>query len=102
MDKKPKIFCILKIVGFVGVAIAITGFILVGVGFGDFESNNFMIGGFLSAGGVFMAISGLVVGFRPEIAKLSIQSNKYIQQQNNTAEIRPVWLGSVDIFSSKK
>ena len=42
--KKPIRFIILKIVGFVGVAVLIAGIVLAINGFGDFESNNFMIG----------------------------------------------------------
>ena len=81
-NNKPKYFIIFKIVGFIGIILAITGFVLTFVGFGDFESNNFMIGGLIAAFGLFIGVSGLMIGFRPEITKASTQSIKYIQQEN--------------------
>lgn len=81
-NNKPKYFIIFKILGFIGVILAIAGFVLTFVGFGDFESNNFMIGGLMATFGLFIGVSGLVIGFRPEIAKASTQSIKYIQQEN--------------------
>ena len=96
MNNKPKHFIIFKIIGLIGIILAIIGFVLTFVGFGDFESNNFMIGGFLSTFGLFIGISCLMIGFRPEITKMSAKSAKYIQQENkedfrdiasNTAEI---------------
>jgi len=96
MNNKPKHFIILKIIGLIGIILAIIGFVLTFVGFGDFESNNFMIGGFLTTFGMFIGISCLIIGFRPEITKMSAKSAKYIQQENkedfrdiasNTAEI---------------
>ena len=96
MNNKPKHFIIFKIIGFIGIILAIIGFVLTFVGFGDFESNNFMIGGFLTTFGLFIGILCLIIGFRPEITKMSVKSAKYIQQENkedfrdiasNTAEI---------------
>jgi len=96
MNNKPKHFIIFKIIGLIGIILAIIGFVLTFVGFGDFESNNFMIGGFLTTFGMFIGISCLIIGFRPEITKMSAKSAKYIQQENkedfrdiasNTAEI---------------
>lgn len=96
MNNKPKHFIIFKIIGLIGIILAIIGFVLTFVGFGDFESNNFMIGGFLTTFGLFIGISCLIIGFRPEITKMSAKSAKYIQQENkedfrdiasNTAEI---------------
>jgi hypothetical protein len=81
-NNKPKYFIIFKIVGFIGIILAIAGFVLTFVGFGDFESNNFMIGGLMAAFGLFIGVSGLMIGFRPEITKASTQSIKYIQQEN--------------------
>ena len=95
-NNKPKHFIVFKIIGFLGVVVAITGLILTIVGFGDFESNNFMIGGFMGTIGLFVGISCLIIGFRPEITKMSAKSIKYIQQENkedfkdianNTADI---------------
>ena len=96
MNNKPKHFIIFKIIGLIGIILAIIGFVLTFVGFGDFESNNFMIGGFLTTFGLLIGIPCLIIGFRPEITKMSVKSAKYIQQENkedfkdiasNTAEI---------------
>ena len=81
-NNKPKCFIIFKIVGFIGIILAIAGFVLTFVGFGEFESNNFMIGGLMATFGLFIGVSGWVIGFRPEITKASTQSIKYIQQEN--------------------
>jgi hypothetical protein len=82
MSNKPKHFLIFKILGFLGIGAAIAGLVLIITGFGDFESNNFMIGSILMPLALVLAISLLMAGFRPEIAKMSIESKKYIQQQN--------------------
>ena len=81
-NNRPKHFLILKLVGFLGVAIAILGFILIFTGFGDFESNKFTIGIFVVPFGLFIGVVGLVSGFRPEITKTMTKSVKYIQSQN--------------------
>jgi hypothetical protein len=82
MSNKPKYFLVFKILGFLGIGAAVAGLVLIITGFGDFESNNFMIGSILMPLALVLAISLLVAGFRPEIAKMSIESKKYIQQQN--------------------
>lgn len=82
MNNKPKHFLILKIVGFLGLAVAITGFVLVFTGFNDFESNNFLIGSFLVPFGFIATGIGIAIGFSPEIAKMKAKSTKYIQEQN--------------------
>ena len=96
MSKKPIFFLIFKIIGVAGVAAAIYGAVLAIRGFGDFESNDFMIGGFLAVIGVFVGISCTVVGFGPEIAKMRAKTTRYIVEENkgdltaiatNTAEI---------------
>ena len=96
MSKKPVRFLIFKLVGFVGIIVAIFGIVLSIRGFGDFESNNFMIGGFLSTFGIITGISCTIIGFGPEIAKARVKTAKYIQEENksdlvtiasNTAEI---------------
>ena len=81
-NKKPEHLLVFKIIGFIGIAVGIFGFILSMVGFGDFESNNFMIGGFLACFGIFVGVLGLSVGFRPDIARMSAKTAKYIQQEN--------------------
>ena len=50
-------------------------------GFGDFESNNFMIGGLMGVFGLMLAVPCLVNGFRPEIAKMNAKSIKFIQEE---------------------
>ena len=81
-NKKPRHYLILKIVGFVFIAVAIAGIVLTITGFGDFENNNFMIGGFMTCFGLFAGITCLMFGFSPEMSRLATKSAKYIQQQN--------------------
>ena len=69
-NKKPIIFLILKIIGVIGLIVGIIGISLVFKGFGDFESNNFMKGGFMTTFGLFIGFSCLMTGFTPEFAKL--------------------------------
>lgn len=97
-NNKPKYFIIFKIVGFIGIILAIAGFVLTFVGFGDFESNNFMIGGLMATFGLFIGVSGLVIGFRPEITKASTQSIKYIQQENKE-DFKDIASNAVEITS---
>ena len=84
MNKKPSHFLILKIVGILGIGAFVFGIILAVKGFGDFETNNFMIGSLLIAFGLMLGISGLVMGFRPEITKMTVKTAKYIQQENKS------------------
>ena len=98
MNNKPKHFIIFKIIGFIGIILAIIGFVLTFVGFGDFESNNFMIGGFLTIFGLFIGISCLIIGFRPEITKMSAKSIKYIQQENKE-DLKDIVSTTADIAS---
>ena len=81
-NKKPLHFLVLKIVGAMGIAAAIVGIVLSVSGFGDFESNKFMIGSLLTTFGLFVGISCLVSGFRPELTRMSLKSAKYIQNEN--------------------
>ena len=80
--KKPSSFIIFRIIGSIGIAAGILGIILVITGFGDFESNNFMVGGFLATFGFFIGISCTVIGFLPEMSKMAVQTHKYIQNEN--------------------
>ena len=80
--KKPLSFLILRIIGFCCLALALLGIVLVIVGFGDFETNNFMIGGFLTTFGLFAGIACTVASFLPEISKTTIRTQKYIQNEN--------------------
>lgn len=97
-NNKPKHFLIFKIVGFTGIFLAIIGFILIFVGFGDFESNNFIIGGFMTTFGLFIGVSCLAIGFRPEITKILTQSTKYIQQENKE-DLKDIANNTADITS---
>ena len=82
MNNKPKYFLVAKIIGFLGVIVFIFGLVIALKGFGDFESNKFMIGSFIAPLGLVVGASGLITGFKPEITKMNINSTKYIQQQN--------------------
>ena len=95
-NNKPKFFFALKLVGMVGVVLTVVSFVFIFTGFGDFESNKFMIGAFLAPVGLMVASVGLLMGFKPEIAKMTTKSTRYIQQENqedltaiasNTADI---------------
>ena len=81
-NQKPKHFLVLKIVGIVGAALVVVGIILIITGFGNFEVNNFMIGGFLLAFGMMAGFFGLIGGFAPEIAKMRAKSVRYIQEES--------------------
>ena len=81
-NQKPAHFLIFKILGCVFAVVAIVGFVLAFTGFGDFESNNFMLGGIMSAFGLFLAVTFLMMGFRPEITRMNTKSARYIQQEN--------------------
>lgn len=80
--QKPKHILLFKVIGVVGIALAVYGIVLAVTGFGDFESNRFMIGGFLTTFGLFVGGTGLAIGLRPTIAKISVQTMRYIQEEN--------------------
>ena len=80
--KKPVVFLLMKIVGIVGIALAIFGFVLSINGFGDFESNNFMLGIFMPPFGLFIGVSCSLIGFMPEIKKMQTKTLKYVQEEN--------------------
>ena len=82
MQKKPHIFLIYKIIGLVGVAIFVFGIIKLINGFGNFEDNSYIIGMFMLPIGLFLGVSGLVMGFRPQITKHTIKTANYIQEKN--------------------
>ena len=81
-QQKPIIFLILKILAPLFLAVAITGIVLSVKGFGDFESNNFMLGGILTTFGFFLTFACAIFGFSPEIRKLSIKTQKYQIEEN--------------------
>ena len=79
---RPRYFWIFKIIGAIGAVATVTGIVLAVTGFGDFESNNFMIGGFVTVIGVMMTALGITIGFGPEIAKARAKTIRYIQEEN--------------------
>ena len=81
-NKKPKFLLILKILGFVFIGVAIAGAVIAFKGFGDFESNNFMLGGIMASIGSFAGISCLFVGFMPAMTKGMTKTARYIQEEN--------------------
>ena len=81
-NNTQKHFTVMKIVGVLGAVAFIAGIILTFIGFGDFETNNFMIGGFLATFGFMACAVGFMVGFRPEITKMSIKTMRHIQEEN--------------------
>ena len=88
----------MKIVGFVGIATGIAGVVLTFIGFGDFETNNFMIGGILASFGLFIGVTGLIFGFIPEISKLTTKTTKNIQQENKE-DLFDIASNAADIMS---
>ena len=80
--KKPIVFLIFKILGILLLGIGIFAVILMVRGFGDFESNNFMIGTLIFPFGIGGGIACTAIGFRPEISKMSIKTARYIQEEN--------------------
>ena len=82
MEKKPGHFLVFKIIGFIGVAIAVIGLINLISGFGSFHTQKFLIGMFMMPIGFFLGFTFLMLGFRPEVSKMASKSVKYIQQEN--------------------
>lgn len=82
MKKKPISFLIFKLCGLLGVVLFVIGIIKTINGFGQFENNDFMVGSFMITFGLFLGISGIIFGFRPEITKHSLKTAKYIQDKN--------------------
>ena len=95
----PKHFFIFKIIGAIGLIVALIGIILTVKGFGNFENNNFMIGGLLSTFGFFIGALFLVQGFKPEIARMNAKAVKYVQEQNK-AELTDIANNAAEIMSN--
>ena len=96
MNEKPRHLRIFKLVALAGSIILVLGIVLAVRGFGDFESNNFMIGGFLTVFGMMATAIGIMFGFGPEIVKARLKAARYIQEEakddltaiaSNSAEI---------------
>ena len=97
-QQKPKHFLVLRTIGIVAVALAVFGIYLSINGFGDFETNNFMIGGILTSFGFFIGIPCLLFSFAPNIAKLSVKTTKYIQNETKD-DLKEIATTSADIAS---
>ena len=95
---QPRHFWIFKIIGVIGAVAAVTGIVLSVRGFGDFESNNFMIGGFMTVIGVMMTGVGITIGFSPEIAKARAKTIRYIQEENKE-DLSAIARGGAEIMS---
>ena len=80
--EKPKHYLVFKILFIVFAIVTVAGIVLSVQGFGNFENNNFMIGGFMGTFGLFATVACAMIGFKPELTRLSTKSAKYIQQQN--------------------
>jgi ribosomal protein L40E len=95
---RPRHFWIFKIIGVIGAVATVTGIVLTVTGFGDFESNNFMIGGFVAVIGVMMTALGITIGFSPEIAKARAKTLRYIQEENKD-DLTAIANNSAEIMS---
>ena len=95
-QQKPIFFLILKILALIFLGATITGIVLSVKGFGDFESNNFMIGGILTCFGFFLTFTCAIIGFSPEIKKLSIKTHKY-QIEENKQDLTDIANATADI-----
>ena len=95
---RPRHFWIFKIIGIIGAVATVTGIVLTVAGFGDFESNNFMIGSFVAVIGVMMTALGIAIGFGPEIAKARAKTLRYIQEENKD-DLSAIANNSAEIMS---
>ena len=95
---RPRHFWIFKIIGVIGAVATVTGIVLTVTGFGDFESNNFMIGSFVAVIGVMMTAPGIAIGFAPEIAKARAKTLRYIQEENKD-DLTAIANNSAEIMS---
>ena len=95
---RPRHFWIFKIIGVIGAVATVTGIVLTVTGFGDFESNNFMIGSFVAVIGVTMTALGITIGFGPEIAKARAKTLRYIQEENKD-DLTAIANNSAEIMS---
>lgn len=91
-------FWIFKILGVIGVIAAVAGIVLAIAGFGNFESNNFMIGSFVAVIGVMLTALGITIGFSPEIAKARAKTLRYIQEENKE-DLTAIANNSAEIMS---
>ena len=79
MEKKPVFYLIFKIIGLTGIFIFIFGLFKLVTGFGNFVTNDYLVGMFMMPLGAFAGFSGLIIGFKPEISKLvKVSTSKYL------------------------
>ena len=97
-NKKPMHFFVFKILGVTGIILLILSLFLILTGFDDFESNRFMIGAMLLPFSVLITFTGIMTGFKPEIAKLKTKTAKYIQDQNKQ-DLADISDNAADIMS---
>lgn len=95
-NKKPKVFFILKVLGFIFVPIGIAGAVLSFSNFGNFNNDYFMIGGIIATLGFFIGLSCLIIGFSLDMKRLSIKTAKYITDTNKE-DVRDIVNTAVDI-----
>ena len=82
MEKKPILFLFFKLLGLVGFGMFIFGVVKLVNGFGQFDDNSFLVGTLMMPFGLFLGVTGLAIGFKPEMTKHSIKTAKYIQEDN--------------------
>lgn len=80
--KKPIHYLVFKILAAVFLVVTVVGLILLFTGFGDFETDNYIVGMIMMPIGFSGTMLCAMVGFKPEIAKMSARSARYIQEQN--------------------
>lgn len=80
--KKPIHYLVFKILAAVFLVVTVVGVALLFTGFGDFETDNYIVGMIMMPIGFSGTMLCAMVGFKPEIAKMSARSARYIQEQN--------------------
>ncbi len=80
--KKPIHYLVCKILAAVFLVMLIVGIVLVSTGFGDFETDYYMIGIPMIPFGWMGTMICSIIGFKPEIARMRARSARYIQEQN--------------------
>ena len=83
MKNKSILHLVLKIIGFLGIAVGIAGFIISSIYFGDFDNDKYyMLGSIMGCFGLFVGISCTIFGFSPQIMKAQLHTAKHIQEEN--------------------
>ena len=95
-DNFKAVLRVLRILGALALAVGVWGIILSASGFGDFSSNDFMIGGFMATFGIFLGVSFLAIGFTPSLARFSTKLAKTVQREN-ADDIKEIATGAAKI-----